>query len=165
MVVADKHGWYELHNYLFLHSLHLQRFVEEGFIVQNALSHGSSYDPRGNLIELMITGRITCQHRLFLDVEEEFEFSERSGRVWVRVNGCKYHAGILGHPPRTIFRYDTAHPYAGHPDNYHKHLFDHETWREIGTPIWIGRQQWPSLAEVIDELRAWWETTGRFQTL
>lgn len=127
MAAADKHGWYELDNYLFLHSLHLQGLVEEGFVVQNALAHDPSYDPRGTLIDLAIVGRITCLNGLFIDVKEEFEFSRRSGRVWVRVGDCKYHAGILGDAPRTVFRYDTSHPYVGHPDNYHKHLFDHET--------------------------------------
>ncbi len=40
-------------------------------------------------------------------------------------------------------------------------LFDPFTWEEIGRPIWVDRDQWPHLGDIIEELREWWETTGR----
>lgn len=57
------------------------------------------------------------------------------GRTWVRLGDCTYHAGIAGETPRTIFRYDTSHPDPDHADDYHKHLFNHATWEEAGTPV------------------------------
>jgi hypothetical protein len=41
-------------------------------------------------------------------------------------------------------------------------LFDHSTWREVGTPIWIGRSAWPHLSQVLEELQAWWRDTGQY---
>ncbi|MCA9863778.1 MAG: hypothetical protein KC432_12180 [Thermomicrobiales bacterium] len=60
---------------------------------------------------------------------------ERGGRTWVRLGDCTYHAGIAGEAPRTIFCYDTSHPDPDYADNYHKHLFNHATWEEAGTPV------------------------------
>ncbi len=86
---------------------------------------------------------------------------ERGGSTWVRLGDCKYHAGIAGDAPRTIFRCDTAHPYPEHEDNYHKHYFNHATWEEVGTPAWIGRKRRPHLGEVLEELQVWWRNTGQ----
>jgi len=66
-----------------------------------------------------------------------------------------------GPEDRPIFRYDNAHKYRGHSDEHHKHCFDPSNWEEIGRPVWVGRDQWPHLDEIIEELREWWEDSGQ----
>lgn len=49
------------------------------------------------------------------------------------------------------------HVYAreGRPDAFHKHVFSKRSWRETSVEH-IGREQLPTLLEVIDELHDWW---------
>ena len=54
---------------------------------------------------------------------------------------------------KTIFRYDNSHPTKGHSDDHHKHELDLETGKE--TRIWIGRERWPLMSEVFDEITKW----------
>lgn len=159
---ADPHDWNELGNYLLIHERRVQAFVDEGFILSNGLEESIYRDRFGHPRAVKISGRLECDHGLFLDVDKDLEVMVRDGRFWVRIIGCKYHAGVVGDANRCVFRYDTSHPYDDHDDEYHKHRFDYVTWEEIGIPIWIGRPNWPHLSDVLDELQAWWETTGRF---
>lgn len=165
MAPADRHGWNELGNAIIIHERRLQSFLDEGFVithnVQVRVFHNRAHAP----VAVKIAGRILCVHHLFLDVETDLDVMQRGGRAWVRLADCKYHAGVSGNRARTIFRYDTSHPYPDHPDNYHKHLFDHETWTEIDTPVWIGRSRWPDLSEVLEELHIWWTSIGQYLAL
>jgi hypothetical protein len=158
---ADQHGWNEYGNYLLIHERHIQAFMDEGFVLSDGLNVIIARDRQRRPVAVSIEGRLTCINGLFVDIEKHLDVMERGGRIWVRLGDCKYHAGIAGEAPRTIFRYDTAHPYPHHKDNYHKHHFNHVTWEEIGTPEWIGRRDWPHLSEVLAELQAWWQDTGQ----
>ena len=93
------------------------------------------------------------------------DIEHRGGRPWVKTNDCKYRAGVEGDQARSIFRYDTSHPYQHYPDTYHKHTFDHVTWEEIDPPTWVGREAWPHLSDAIEELRLWWIETGQYLRL
>ncbi len=106
-------------------------------------------------------GRIWCRHGLFVDVRNVLEINERRP---VRGKLYKYHAALDGPSHRPIFRYDNSHTYLreGHPDAFHKHRFDHQTWEEVRPPEWIGYDNWPTLADVIEELYDWWQKTGQF---
>ena len=109
---------------------------------------------------VLIIGRLTCRHGLFIDVKKQLEVNANG---FARTFDYRYHAGVFGDRDRPIFRYDNAHPYTieGHTDAHHRHRFDHVTWREIESPEWVGHERWPHLDEVVRELMAWWETTGR----
>jgi hypothetical protein len=87
----------------------------------------------------------------------------RCDRQQVRTIEYPYHAGVAGAQDRPIFRYDNAHRYVreGHPDEHHRHRFDHAMWSEIEPPEWIGRERWPHLSQAIEELRDWWESLGQ----
>lgn len=82
---------------------------------------------------------------------------------FVRRTTYSYHADVEGSEDRPIFRYDNAHRYGweGQGGEHHKHRYDHSSRQETEPPEWIGRDGWPHLHEVIEELRAWWEGTGR----
>ena len=76
-----------------------------------------------------------------------------------------YHAGVEGSSNRPIFRYDNADTKVGHGDAHHKHKFEPTIWNQILPPLWVGEEGWPHLSEVLEELRDWWEATGRFLDL
>jgi hypothetical protein len=152
----DRHGWNSLENYFHIHESRMRDFLEDGFVIEDGLKTEALQDT------LILTGRIRCQHGLFVDVYKVLAVEQRHGRPWVRTEACKYHAGVEGPEARPVFRYDTSHSYPDHPDTYHKHRFDHATWTEIGSPQWIGRDDWPHLSDAIEELRSWWYETGQY---
>lgn len=152
---GERHGWNSLDHYLAIHDAQLARlstYVVEDHDLQVELTAPD---------RVVIAGRLRCRHGLFVDVREVLELNERQQ---VRGLAYKYHAGIAGPEPRPIFRYDNAHTYAreGHPDAFHCHRYDHRSWQEITPPEWIGRDRWPTLAQVVDELDAWWSEVGQF---
>lgn len=155
---GDPHGWTSLDNYLTVHQRYLDN-VRAYFVIADDLSYEFSRE-----FVFEIRGRIRCLHGLFLNVEKTLEVNERRQ---VRTVDYSYHAGVEGPANRPIFRYDNAHTYAreGHPDDHHRHRYDPATWQEIEPPVWIGRERWPHLSEAIEELQAWWETTGQFLKL
>ena len=140
----------------------MQDFRDEGFILEDDLSFRLLRPD-----ELAFEGRIRCQNGLFIDVKKFLKVREYRGRTQVRTIDYRYHAGVEGSEARTIFRYDNAHIYLkeGHPDAHYRHRFDHTTWRETTPPEWIGENRWPHLSNIIEELRQWWETTGRLLDL
>jgi hypothetical protein len=82
---------------------------------------------------------------------------EQDRRHRVRSVVFRYQAQFADPPHRRIFRYDNGHIYSreGHPDAFHKHIFSNRTWRETSVEH-VGRDQFPTLLEVIDELFDWW---------
>lgn len=136
----------------------MQDFRDEGFLLADSLSVRRLRADR-----LLIEGRIQCKGGLFINVEKFLAVRVVGGRRQVRTVRYTYRAGVEGSQDRPVFRYDNFHAYSreGHPDAHHKHRFDYTTWREIAPPEWIGEDKWPHLSDVIEELRRWWETTGR----
>lgn len=155
---GDPRGWTSLDQYLTTLDAQLRR-LGNYFVERSDLSITATGEHR-----FQLRGRIYCQYGLFVDVTEVLVIDDLHR---VRCTRYKYHAGFAGEVSRSVFRYDNAHVYAreGHQDAYHKHRFNYSTWEEIAPPIWIGRDDWPTLAEVIDELYDWWQEVGRFLQL
>ena len=151
---ADRHGWNALDHYIGIHDAHLNRF--DHFIETN----GVTFTVAGP-DSIRIAGRFSSVGGVYLDVSKILEINTRN-----QVRTLKYsnHAGITMPVLRSIFRYDNAHRYdrAGHADEHHKHVFD-SSGQEAANPTWIGRDQWPTLGEVLEELEEWWQETGRFE--
>lgn len=151
---GDPHGWNGLQNYLKVHERYLED-LRGDFVLGDSLQ----YDfPTPDLFE--IRGRVSCQHGLFVDVDKTLEINDRNQ---VRTIKYSYHAGVEGQQDRPIFRYDNAHRYIreGHEDDHHKHRYDYANWQEVEPPEWIGRDRWPHLNEVIEEVNQWWEAIGQ----
>jgi hypothetical protein len=149
---GDPHGWNSLQNYLKVHERRLDD-LRGHYVLDDTLEKTF---PAPDVME--IRGRIGCKHGLFVDVRKTLEINDRDQ---VRTVTYRYHAGIEGSDDRAIFRYDNVHSHAGHEDEHHKHRFCPRTWQEIVPPEWVGYDGWPHLNQVIEELRVWWETTGR----
>lgn len=125
---AERPGWNECSNFLFIVESRIQRLEDEGFITAGRLI--SDFDVGKGATEetIIVSGPIVCAEVLFINVQDALTVMERADRPWVRLNRSRYHAGVLGQAPRAIFRYDNAHAYPGHPDAFHKHQFDPATW-------------------------------------
>lgn len=151
---ADRQGWHRLQSYLNVHYGHLERFANY-FVVADELE--AAFISRDRFA---IRGRVRCDHALFVDVDKVLAYRS-DGRV--RTIRYSYHAGFEGPVDRPIFRYDNDHRYSreGHPDEHHKHRFDPVTWQEIEPPEWVGRDRWPHLSDVLEELWEWWREVGR----
>lgn len=149
----DPHGWNALDNYLSAHFGCLDGFRDH-FVLEDDLE--CYFEPPD---AYRIRGRLRCHPNLFLYIDKTLEVNDRRQVRTVRYN---YHAGMEGTENRPIFRYDNAHRYAheGHADEHHKHRFNHTTWQEINPPEWVGRERWPHLDAVIQELSDWWRETG-----
>ena len=68
---------------------------------------------------------------------------------------------VEGNADRPIFRYDNTDAKSGHANAHHKHRFDPMTWQGSRLRYGSAKHGWPHLSDVVEELRDWWETTGR----
>ena len=146
---GEPRGWIDLNRYL----------AGEERVLENASTFFID-DPDAVRAEFMfdgtlrIHGDLLCSGGLLLHVDKYFDFGDGN-----RIQGYRYryHAQFAKLPLRQIVRYDNDHLYAreGYPDAFHKHVFSNRTWREVEV-VHIGRDNFPTLAEVIDELYQWW---------
>lgn len=121
----------------------LAYFVEENRI-DPEIGHG----------QLTLRGDLHCSGGLVLHVHKVLEINEHDQVLAVDYS---YHAYVPTLENRPVFRYDNSHIHAelGHPDAFHKHLYSAITGREVAIH-WIGRDYWPFMNEVIEELYEWW---------
>lgn len=151
---ADPHGWNSLENYFIVHERRIQEWQQIGFVIEDGIASAAvAHDL------ILMEGRLICQDGIYVSVRKSLELDASLQRV--RTVRYSYHVGITGSPDRTLFRYDNAHPHAGHPDEHHKHCFDHTTWDEIRPPQHVGREHWPHLSDVIEEAYGWWLSTNQ----
>lgn len=141
------HDWQDIDRYFAIHENSLEQ-VEEYFIVAHDVRHPTVLDRtqvqfRGTLKCL---GHIEIHLNLWLDRDS----SDR-----VRGRQFAYHAQISKPRVVNILRYDNAAHYPDHPDTFHKHLFD-AVGKQVGIEH-IGRQDFPTLRNVIDEVFEWWK--------
>lgn len=141
--------WHDLEHYLAVHDQCLERscqyFVENPELVVPRVRGAKT---------VRIHGDLFCKGGLVIHVDKSLEVDDRH-----RARGFlyRYQAQFVAQPLREIFRYDNDHTYTreGHPDAYHKHVFSTVTWKQAEV-VHIGREKFPTLLNVIDELYEWW---------
>lgn len=152
---GENPGWMNLDRYLAIHERCLDD-AEEYFVVRHNL-----YEPivrRADFIRF--SGTMHCHDGIEIHVFLELK---RDARNRVRGRRFQYHAQLRVPPSNdvgafhivNILRYDNASHFRMHPDAFHKHLF-----ADDGTPIGVehvGRQNFPTLRNVIDEVFEWWQ--------
>jgi hypothetical protein len=116
------------------------------FVEQSSVVAPDAINPK----VIRIHGDLHCKGGLVIHVDNYLEQDRRH-----RVHGVvfRYQAQFADPPLRRIFRYDNDHIYSreGHPDAFHMHVFSNRSWRNTSVEH-IGRHQFPTLLEVIDEL-------------
>lgn len=105
---------------------------------------------------LVMAGEIACLGGIVVRVEKYLEVLEGEALdAYVRTFEYKYNAFVRGR--NNVLRYDNSHTYHGHGDAHHKHVYDWRTGEHLpGFPAWVGEHGWPTLGEVLEELRAWY---------
>lgn len=106
---------------------------------------------------VVLKGPILCVDSIVLEVDKAIHvLSGRGPSAIVQTHKFTYHARIRAE--YNLLRYDSAHrhrPYA------HKHIFDpFDRGREIQIIELRTEEEIPSLRQVVDELRAWYEENG-----
>lgn len=132
------------------------RLLESWAIISNELGTIVDIDA-GRII---IRGELRCQGDISLFVDMQLVVDKNRK---VREKSFSYQAQMAALRIRQTFRYDNAHQYIfkGHPDAFHKHVWNYETWQEIEPSAWIGRYHWPTLAQVVEEVWDWWQVIGQ----
>lgn len=148
-MTARDSEWSSLDRYLAL----IDRAVERAcsyFITEPNLFGPNAATPR----ILRIHGDLFCQGDLVIHMDNYIRVNDDNQ---VRGAVYRYQAQFTNIPLRQIFRYDNSHTYTheAHPDAFHKHVFNDRTWKEAGVEH-VGRERFPTLLEVIDELYDWW---------
>ena len=146
-----KHGPCRLQNYLSIHETVFRQFVDSGFIGSDTLAI-ERFGPN-----IYLGGQVGCLGGIIVSVMKKIAILNHEPDPFVQTEMYSYNASIAGRG--SIFRYDNQHPdnlHPGHQDPHHKHLFDWKSSEELeGSPIWLGETAWPTLGEVMEELRTW----------
>ncbi len=123
------------------------QFRAQGFIILDDLE----FAPDGFGI-ISVKGRVNCQYGLCVDVTKLLEIVEGDGAAaLVQTFAYSYCAVLSG--VGNVFRYDSAH--ATHNEDHHVHRYDVLNGDTRGTTTIHGVDRWPTLGEVVEELRGW----------
>lgn len=143
--VSGKHGPNRLSSFLDIHAAVMSRYIDEAFVLEDELV----IDPLGdNVIE--ISGLIRCAGGVVITVYKYIDIVRQEPEVWVRTSAYSYNASLAGRG--NIFRY--CSPHLDHNKFHHRHNFDVFAGDVTGTVAQIDGD-WPTLGDVIGELRCW----------
>lgn len=146
---GSKHGPNKLSNYREIHSTWMHRLASEGFV----LSDGVTLTPFGDGLFLM-SGDIECAGDIVVEVTKLLQVVDGHGTaVRVRTASYSYNAHLRGRG--NILRYDSPHS-DQHRPKHHVHRYDVLAGDRDGTVTDIGDDDWPTLGEVLEELREWY---------
>lgn len=153
--MGDKHGPNRFDRYQEIHETVMERLRKEGFI----LSDNLEFRVLGNgLIEL--EGLIECLGGIRVEVDKLIEVISGDGPdALVQTARYSYNASLAGRG--NILRYDNPHKDRGgdspdHHKDHHVHRYDVFVGDRSGTVAVHGPDGWPTLGEVLCELRDWY---------
>ncbi len=128
----------------------MQGFRASGFV------GGDSLETEIASHEVTMEGEIACLGNIVVNVLKTLEVLSGEGMdAMVQTVTYAYNVSIRGR--FNIFRYDNLHSTKGHPDPHHKDVYDWRTGEQLpGSPLWVGIECWPTLADVILEAQQWY---------
>lgn len=128
---------------------------KEGFVLSDNLAFQVL---GGGLIELV--GVIECLGEIRIEVDKLLEVVSGDGPdALVQTARYSYNASLAGRG--NILRYDNPHEDRGrdipdHHKDHHVHRYDVFAGDRTGKVTVHGREGWPTLGEVLEELREWY---------
>lgn len=126
----------------------MQQFVLGDFVLKDELV----FEPFGDGYFVM-AGNVECVGSIVLQVRKLLAvLGEPGPKTQVQTVEYSYNASIEG--LGNILRYDSPHP--SHNQFHHVHRYDPLHGDGIGTVEMIDDDGWPTLGEVLDELRVWY---------
>ncbi len=156
-----KHAPNSFQRYISIHETAMARFRRDGFVESDTLTVSPA---DGNTIRL--NGDIFCQGGIIIRVKKTLAIHshhvastvavDEDSDAMIQTVGYRYHVEQAGRP---IVRYDNTHQYTGMPSENHRHEYEWPGGRQKA-PTHTG-EDWPTLAEVIEEARRWfWGHSG-----
>lgn len=141
--MSASHGPIRLSSYLEIHTTVINRFVAQGFVVEDGLE----IDDLGNG-SIYISGLIRCAGGVTITVDKYLSIIDPGPPAFVQTVDYSYNASLDG--VGNIFRYCSPHP--DHNTFHHRHTYDVFSGDQFGN---VSESGWPTLGEVIEELRCW----------
>lgn len=140
---GEKHGWLGVDAYREIHQGALERHP---FVIEDRTEFERIEDVDG--LSYRLEGDIHCEGGVIIEVSKLYDVQTNTrGDEQIRGALYRYTARVPG--KGNILRYDNLHQDA--PNEYHRHLYDHETWQQA-TVTNFEREQLPTLIEVVDEV-------------
>lgn len=129
----------------------MRMLYAEGFVQDDTLRWGAAEG------ELHLAGEIACLGNIKIQVVKHLGPVPEIAEDEVQTVDYRYTAVVSGFG--RIMQIDANHSRDGHEDNHHRHEFDWKTDKEVpGSPFWVGRLKWQTLAEFIRDVAKWyWE--------
>jgi Family of unknown function (DUF6516) len=151
---SDPHAPILFRNYRTIHETVMERFKVSRFVGEETLEFTNQLP---GVIELR--GEIACLGNLLITVEKYLRILSGEGdNALVQTSYYIYNVSLRGYG--NVLRYDNSHDRPGHPDRHHKHQFnltdEPSEPEESGDVVWVGRQSWPTLGRVIQEVQEWY---------
>ena len=146
---GSKHGPNKLSNYREVHSTWMHRLRAEGFVLDDGVEFqlfGAGY--------IVLAGRIECVAGICVDVWKVLRVDGKGASALVQTIEYSYNATITG--LGNILRYDSPHD--SHRLHHHVHHYDVLAGDRDGTVEDTSDTDWPTLGEVLEELRDWYYT-------
>lgn len=127
----------------------MDKLYAEGFVQDDTLQWGAAEG------ELHLAGEIACLGDIKIQVAKCLGRVPESADDAVQTVDYRYTAVVSGYG--RIMQIDANHPREGHEDKHHRHEFDWKTDNEVsGSPFWVGRLKWQTLAEFIRDVAEWY---------
>ena len=125
----------------------MQRLAREGFVLRDNVKLHEMGD---GVLEM--SGDIECDGGILVEVQKMLRIISGEGReAYVQTVEYSYNAKLSS--MRNILRYCSPHDDGGsHHGEHHKHYLDETGVERIKV---IGADQWPTLGQVLEELRVW----------
>lgn len=155
---SDRHAPNRFSSYAEIHETVMSRFKSRDFVSVDSLEFLPVFGFEG-FEGFRLSGEIACLGEIVLWVDKTLDaLEEIRGDVIVQTTLYSYNAYVRGY--HNIFRYDNLdgdYLRPGHLDEHHRHVFDWRNGTErIGSPYWVGHDDWPTLGDVLQELETWY---------
>jgi hypothetical protein len=152
---SDPHRPIPFGKYREIHETVTQQFIDNGFVESETLEFTNEL-PR----VIRLSGEMSCCGNILITIDKylRIQGDAEGDNALVSTYYYTYNASVQG--CGNFLRYDNTHSRPGHPDCHHKHVMDWHVKDERDDPnaevIWVGRDSWPTLGRVIQEVQEWY---------
>ena len=146
--MTGKHGANSWDDYLAVHESRLADHSGH-FILEDHLQYDRTRT------QVYWQGFLRCAAGIEIHVRKRQAVEMHGGRAWVRTTDYSYQVLRRERDGEVLlFRYDNS-AHHDHPDPHHRHGYD-ANGHEVGPPVHVGVEGWPTLGEVIEEAFDLW---------
>jgi hypothetical protein len=142
-----KHSPNKLSSYLDIHETVMQKYLDDGFVLSNALSLEDLKDL------VIMSGTIRCLGGISIDVFKSIKLLNRDGANTLVVRDT-YSYNVYLKNAGNIFRY--CSPHEEHNKGHHVHRYNVLSGDKKGSLDFIDEDNTPTLGQVIEESRRWY---------